>query len=145
MSVLSSAHVESLRALSDILIPHGGTLEASGPEAGVPQRIAAWIEGSSPAARRTFRLLVSAWNLGPLAAPGFLKPFHRLDREHQEKWVEASHHSKRIDRRLPLTYLKQMVFLAYASNPEIEEAIGFDYTCRLEGEPHARLETTGRV
>lgn len=95
--------------------------------------------------KRRFRLLLAAWDLGPLTARRFMDLFHKLDPEQQAAWVEATHHSKRLDRRLPITFLKQLIYLAYASSPQVEEAIGFDYTCRLEGEPHARLESTGKA
>lgn len=140
MAVLKPSQIDSIRALGDILIPAGGTLELSASEAGVPERIASWIDRSPPAAQRRFRFLVGAWDLGPVTSPRLRKPFHKLDSEQQSKWVATTHHSKRLDRRAPVTYLKQMIYLAYASSPGIEQAIGYDYTCRLDAEPHARLE-----
>lgn len=135
---MRASHLECIRALSDILIPRGGTIEASASDAGVPELIASWIDGAQPTLRRRFKLLISAWDLGPVAAWGFMKPFHRLDPNRQVKWIDENHHSRFAFRRAPITYLKQLIYLAYASTPQVEEQIGFDYSCRLDAEPHAR-------
>lgn len=140
MPVLPPPQFESLRALAEILIPPGGTLELGAQGAGVATRIATWMERASLPTQRRFRFLVRAWDLGPVFARGFRKPFHRLDPDKQQEWVDATHHSKRLDRRMPITFLKQLVYLAYASSPDVERMIGYDYTCRLDGEPHALLE-----
>lgn len=133
---LPPKHLASIKALADILIPPGGSLEAGASEAGVPERIDSWTEAFSPRMRRRFGLLVSAWDTGPVLAKGYLRRFHRLPPERQESWVAAAYRSRRLDRRMPISYLKQIIFLAYASSPEFEERVGYDYTCRLDGEPH---------
>jgi hypothetical protein len=140
MPALRRTELESVRALANILIPKGGTLEASASDAGVAERVATWIDRSPGPMKNRYRLLIRAWDLGPLFARGYMKRFHRLDPEKQEKWVAATHHSRRLDRRMPVTLLKQLIYLTYASSPEVEKAIGYDYTCRLDNEPHARIE-----
>lgn len=141
MRGLSGSELESVRALADILIPQGGTLPPSASDAGVAGRVAAWIERSPRVMQNRYRLLIRAWDLGPLLARGYMKRFHKLDPKKQEKWVEATHHSRRLDRRMPVTLLKQLIYLTYASSSQVEHAIGFDYTCRLDNEPHARIDT----
>lgn len=140
MTTLRRSEIESVRALADILIPKGGTLDASASDAGVVERVGSWIDRSPRSMKKRYRLLIRAWDLGPLFARGYMKRFHRLAPAKQEQWVAATHHSRRLDRRIPVTLLKQLIYLTYASSPEVEKAIGFDYTCRLDNEPHARIE-----
>lgn len=137
---LRASQRDALRALGNILIPPGGALPPSASDAGVPARIEGYLDLLPRRLRRTLSLLITAWDLGPVAARGFGRPFHRLDSERQHRWVARADASRRPDLGLPFAYLKQLIFLTYAASPQVEEALGYDYTCRLEGEPHGRRE-----
>jgi NAD-dependent dihydropyrimidine dehydrogenase PreA subunit len=54
----------------------------------------------------------------------------------QKQWVEACYRSRLTARRLHLTALKQLVFIEWASTPEVEDALGYDYRCRRDDEVH---------
>ena len=127
-----------LRQLSDILIPSGGDPEPGAVEAGVPEMIEEWWKTFPRRERRRVETLISLFDLGPVVALRYRRRFHRLAPDKQQSWIASSQRSSRFLRRMPLGYLKQFVFLAYASSPEIEARLGYDYTCRLNGELHGR-------
>ena len=93
------------------------------------------VGGWSPEARAGVRLLVRTWEWNPLLS-SHLKRFSRLSRASQRDWIDRANHSKLIARRLQLVALKQLLTLAWASSPEVEDALGFDYRCRRDDEPH---------
>jgi gluconate 2-dehydrogenase subunit 3-like protein len=138
---LSERQRKSIAGLADVLLPAGGAIPQSATEAGVVATLEGLLGHWPQRSLRRFKALITAWDLGPLSARGFLKPFHMLGRDKQERWVELVHHSPRIDRRMPFSLLKQVVMLAFAASPAVEEKVGYDYTCRRDGEPHGRRET----
>ena len=62
-------------------------------------------------------------------------------RDAREKWVSDSARSKSSLRRQLYLALKQLVFLSWASVPEVEDALGFDYRCLKDDEPHGAGRT----
>ena len=50
--------------------------------------------------------------------------------------MERLYRSRVAWRRLQITALKQIVFIEWGSSPEAELALGYDYTCRKDGEVH---------
>ena len=79
--------------------------------------------------------LVTAWELSPLASRR-PKTFSRMTSGEQDDWVSRNSTSRFASRRLLLQGLKQLVFLAWACAPEVEEALGYDYRCARDNEPH---------
>lgn len=125
-------------ALADVLLPDGGRIEMGAVEAGVTERLDRALSSFPPRQRRLLRALISAWDLAPLGAPSYRRRFHRLTPKRRREWVARVQRSRRRDLKAGLYYLKQLVFLFYASTPEVETLIGFDYTCRRDSEVHGR-------
>jgi glycine/D-amino acid oxidase-like deaminating enzyme len=67
--------------------------------------------------------------------------FSALRPDAQKEWTEASYRSRRTWRRIVASALKQLVFLSWATAPEAEDAIGYDYRCRRDDEPHGARRT----
>ena len=134
-----SAVSRCLSALAPILLPSGAGLPGA-DEARVGQRLTERMSSWDPTMSRRVRSLILAFELGPVASR-HRRTFSRLGHDEQVAWVEGLYRSKVAWRRLHLAALKQFVFLEWASTPEAEEALGYDYTCRRDGEVHgaARL------
>jgi hypothetical protein len=127
-----------LSDLSDILIPPGGDPPPSAVDAGVPETIESWWQSFPRRERRRVNILISAFDFGPVTSFKFRRRFHKLSSQKKERWVAAAQRSPKFRKRMPLGYLKQFVFLAYASSPEVEARLGYDYTCRLDAHEHGR-------
>lgn len=133
---LSLKSQQTLQALAEVLLPSGGTLPPGAGDAGVTQRIERLLESLPVRAAKAFGAMVRWWNLAPVLYPGFRRTFRLLTTERQRDWVAAADSSHRAVLAIPLGLLKQLVFMAYSSDPEVEKILGFDYTCRRDGETH---------
>ncbi len=85
-------------------------------------------------ARTQIAALLSAWELSPMLAKGFKARFSRLSPSERERWVHRTMTEGVYPVKLGFHFLRQLIVLAYASTPKVEEAIGFDYTCRAHDE-----------
>ena len=56
--------------------------------------------------------------------------------DQQIAWVHAMYRSRSGWKRLLIAALKQVIFLEWASSPAVEDALGYDYTCRRDDEVH---------
>lgn len=120
--------------LSAALLPSGHGLpgaEDVDVAGELESRMATW----RPRVRAGLVSLVRAWDAGPIASR-HRKRFSSLPAEQREDWLESAHRSKYTWRRLHVAALKQLLVLVWASTPEVEDALGYDYTCRLDGEVH---------
>lgn len=133
----------TLRALVPILIPGGYGLP-SGVEGRVADRLCERMSAWTPAMASRIRLLIVAFELGPVFSR-HVRPFSSLTEADRRAWVETFYRSRLAMRRLQLAALKQLVFIEWASTPEAEAALGYDYTCRRDGEVHGAGRTVAPV
>jgi choline dehydrogenase-like flavoprotein len=120
--------------LARILLPEGHGLPGAvtaGVGAALEERASSW----NPAVRARVRWLIRAWELSSVVS-SYRKPFTKLTHAQQEEWVERCYRSRRAARRLHIAALKQLIFLTWASTPIVEDALGYDYRCRRDDEPH---------
>ncbi|HEV3472539.1 MAG TPA: GMC family oxidoreductase [Actinomycetota bacterium] len=89
----------------------------------------------TPVTRARVRFLLRAWDLAPLTSR-YRARFSELRATDQERVVTAAYRSRNAARRLHVAALKQLMFLAWSSVPEVEDALGYDYRCRRDDEPH---------
>ena len=132
--VLSRRHRASLVALAGVLLPEGHGLPGASAVRAVDlleSQLASW----ELTARAGALSLVTAWELSPLMSRR-PRTFSRMNDEEQQTWVHQSQRSRVAARRLVLQALKQLVFLAWACTPEVEDALGYDYRCARDNEPH---------
>lgn len=101
----------------------------------VVDRLAEQLDSWTPLTRARVRWLVRAWDVAPLASR-YRARFSELSPSDQENFVAASYRARNPARRLHMAALKQFVFLAWASVPAVEDALGYDYRCRRDSEPH---------
>ena len=116
------------------MLPEGHGLPG-GDTADVAGRMEEQTAFLSPRVVARLRWIVSAWDLSPVATRARAR-FSSLDRNAQKDWVERCYRSRSALRRLHVAALKQLVFLAWASRPEVEDALGYDYRCRRDDDPH---------
>ncbi|MDQ3878163.1 MAG: GMC family oxidoreductase [Actinomycetota bacterium] len=126
---LTEKDVRTAAALASVLLPEGHGLPGADSIAFADRfrrRAQAWERHVG----KQFALLLRSWNLSPLIA--HRKTFVGLDRTTQASWVDACYHSRSALRRFHVAGLKQILFLVWASAAEVEEALGYDYSCRKD-------------
>jgi len=110
------------------LVPGGGAIPFDADDLALVEKVTDEIEGYPPRARRRMRLLLFAIEFFPLLDGRGL--FTSLDPKRQHEYLESAGRHKRSPlRRLVVSYLKQLVYANYLSQPQIEDAIGYRYEC----------------
>jgi choline dehydrogenase-like flavoprotein len=129
----------TLEALASVLLPEGNALpgaSATRTAETLDTRAASWdlhvIAG--------VKWLLRIWNVMPLASR-HRTTFARMSTKDQQFWTENAYHSRSAARRLQITALKQLILLEWASSPEIEDALAYDYRCRRDDEVHGTTRT----
>ena len=124
----------ALSALAEVLLPPGHGLPG-GVDVDVgrllSERVGAWDREPKAA----LCALVSLWDLSPIVSRRRHR-FSALSLHDREAIVRAAAHSRLGLRRQALQVLKQLLYVAWASAPEVEDALGYDYRCARDGEPH---------
>lgn len=113
--------------MAEVLLPEGHGLPGAASSdlaAQLEHRIGSW----EPAVRIRFRLLVRSFEWSSLASR-HRRCFSKLGEGGRAEWVKAALRSRWPLRRLGALGVKQLVMLAWASTPEAESALGFDYHC----------------
>lgn len=126
--------MRALSALARVILPEGhGLPGATSVDAAglLEERARTW----DPGVLARVRWLVRVWEYGPVASAR-LRPFSSLSPVAQRDWTEACYRSRWTWRRIVASSLKQLVFLSWALAPESEDALGYDYRCRRDDEPH---------
>ncbi|MDQ4095112.1 MAG: GMC family oxidoreductase [Actinomycetota bacterium] len=132
-SIFTSRQRRTIAHLSDILLPEGhGLPGGSATQVGnlLERQIARWDR----VPRSVIVALVRLWDLSPLLA--YRKRFSSLDADGRERWTRRAYRSRIGAWRQVIVALKQLLYLAWASAPEVEDALGFDYRCAKDDEPH---------
>lgn len=125
---LSRRNRATLEAVARILIPPGGAIPPGADELGVARRVADDIDSWSPRVRRQLRGFLTAFEYLPVVS-NERRPFTRLAPDRQRAFLEATYRHKHAPRRLMVTALKQLCYMAYLSFPEVEDAVGYRYEC----------------
>jgi choline dehydrogenase-like flavoprotein len=134
MADLSARQRSSVSALARALLPEGHGIPGADSldvASRLEERMGTWKRRVAA----SVRMLIRAWDLTPLLSR-HLRVFSALSPEDQQAWVASCYRSRVAFRRLHVAALKQMIFLVWASAPEAEDAIGYDYRCRRDDEPH---------
>ncbi|HVF53415.1 MAG TPA: GMC family oxidoreductase [Actinomycetota bacterium] len=130
----TDGEVACLRALADIFLPQGFGLPG-GADVDVASALATNARSWDPAVRLRVRVLLRTWDRSPVSA-GMRRRFSEMDRSRQEEWVARCYRSRISAQRLVLTALKQLIVLTWASAEAVEDAIGYDYRCRIDDDVH---------
>jgi len=132
--VLPESEIRTLRAVADALIPAGGPFPLGAEDVGTGDRLAATLSGMPPGLRRQLRLLVRAWNAGPLASRHLCR-FTRLTPAARAEWLASCQASRAPWKRIPLTLLKTFCLSAFCADPRVEAALGYGHHCLDERSP----------
>lgn len=134
----SAAQRRTIEHLADAILPEGHGLPggtATQVSELLDRQVGAWDRGS----RTGIRALLTVWEMAPLF---FLrKRFSSLSPEARDRWVAHSYRSRVGVWRQVIVALKQLVYLAWASAPDVEDALGYDYRCAKDDEPHGAGRT----
>jgi hypothetical protein len=127
--VLSHRAKGTLAAAARTLVPGGGTIASSADDLGLVEALYDEVDGYPRRALRRTRLLLFATEYLPLAS-GRRHRFTKLSPQARQEVLERNARHKRSPlRRLIVSYLKQLVYSAYISQPAIEDAVGYRYEC----------------
>lgn len=136
----SARDLACLDALARAMLPEGFGLPG-GEAAGVARRMQEQTSYLSPRVVARLRVIVRLWEWAPLLSRD-RTPYSRLDPVLQAGWLERAYRSRWTVRRLHVAVLKQVLFLAWASVPEVEDALGYDYRCHRDEEAHGTDRAT---
>jgi len=126
--MLSRAEARTVSALAEALLPRGGAFPVSATEVDMIGRVGAYLARLTPATRSQLRVLLRAWEAGPLASR-HLRPFSRLAPSARAAWVEQCSTSRAPWRRMPLTLLRMVCLAAFCADPRVEAALGYQHDC----------------
>jgi hypothetical protein len=124
-----------LAAVTRALVPSGAGVPFGADDLDLVRKVTEEVEGYPRRAHRRIRWLLFAIEHFALL-DGKPRRFSRLDPGRQLAYLAATgRHPRSPLRRLVVSYLKQMVYAAYLSQPEVEDAVGYRYECvrPLEG------------
>lgn len=136
---LSKRNRRTLAAVTRALVPSGGVIPYSADDVDLVKKVTCEVEGYPRRARRRIRLLLFAVeHFGLLGWPPRL--FSSLEPKAQERYLRGmARHPRSPLRRLVVSYLKQMIYANYLSQPEVESAVGYRYEC---ARPRAGIDVT---
>jgi hypothetical protein len=75
--------------------------------------------------------ILRALEMAPFAM-GFRKQFSNLDRDEQVQVLDAFEKSANYVQRGIILALKSLVLMIYFSEPEVEQALGYDHKCLVQ-------------
>lgn len=132
----------TLYRFAEALIPPGGDPPYSASEAKVAQRLDGSMGSWDPAAVREVGRALTLLEWSPLASRA-LRPLSRM-RDAQAA-VARQEHSRLPSVRAAFDLVRTLCLEQYAATPEIERAVGFDYSCLLNepARPQPSLEVIG--
>ena len=129
--MLSESEIRTLRAVADALIPAGGPFPLGAADVGTGDRLAESLSRMAPTIQRQLRMLLRAWNAGPLASR-HLRRFTGLSPGARADWLASCQASGVPWKRIPLTLLKTLCLSAFCADARVEAALGYGHHC-LDG------------
>ena len=129
----------TLAAVARTLVPPGASIPQGADELGLIDALYEEVDGYPKRARRRIWLLLLATEYLPLVS-GHVRRFRRLAPDKQHGVLERNGRHKRSPlRRLIVSLLKQVVYSAYISLPDVEAVVAYRYECLL---PRAGITVT---
>jgi hypothetical protein len=126
---LSRRNRATLADVTRILVPSGAAVPYGADELDLVRKVTEEVEGYPPRARRRIRLLLFGIEHYPLLGRS-PRRFTKFNPDDQRRFLASmGRHRRSPLRRLIVSYLKQMIYAAYLSQPEVEAAVGYRYEC----------------
>lgn len=127
--MLNAREKATLAAVARVMVAPGGSIPYGADDLGLVDALIAEVDAYPHRARRRTRWLLAATELIPFVS-GHRQRFTSLAPEEQHAVLEENGRHKRSPlRRLIVSYLKQLVYSAYISCPQIEDVVGYRYEC----------------
>ncbi|MHB8572920.1 MAG: GMC family oxidoreductase N-terminal domain-containing protein [Candidatus Dormibacteria bacterium] len=128
-NVLSRSQRLTLEALTDTLVPAGGLVPPGGLEVGAPGQLERFLAGCAPGTRRTVRLMITLFNLAPVASR-HARTFRRMSPASRAAFVHEVEAGRQRQRREALVALRALLLMMYCSDDRVRPLIGYDGTPR---------------
>jgi choline dehydrogenase-like flavoprotein len=158
---VGAGRMATLHALASAVVPRGGSFPLGADDVDTAGRLADYLSRFPTAQRRALLLLVTAWEYLPLFSR-YRRPFSRLTQPEREAFLREAEGSRLPPRRLAAFWLKTLCLMAFTSDPQVSQALGYtsaeggclDETPPAEGphlnpiaypEIHGRVELTADV
>jgi choline dehydrogenase-like flavoprotein len=125
VTVLTRNQRCTLEALGDTLLPDGFDGIPGARKLDLTGRIETQLAGYPKGVRQMVGMMITAFDLLPLASRN-LKPFHRLNPEQRDRFIEGIEKIRLSAPRDLTVGLKGMMSLAYFGSDEVSKAIGYD-------------------
>lgn len=138
-ATLSPRRYATARRLAEVLVPEGHGLPGAA-RAECARRLDDQLASWDPPARAGVGWMLVVLEMSPLFSR-HRRRFTKLDDEAALKWFGAGLHSRVGALRMSFMALKQLVFLAWAAAPEVEDELSYDYRCARDDEPHGAGRT----
>ncbi len=127
LQALSRREYAFVEAAAEAMVPHGGTLEPSGRDAGVARYVDGFVASQPRRLRALIHLLVflceHAAVFFPLGGRRGFRPFTRLSPEARVRYLDGWSTSSWAPRRLVFTSLRAIVTLGYLADPAVLRAL----------------------
>jgi len=138
---LSRRNRATLAAVTRVLVPPGTANGFGADDLDLVGKVTDEVEGYPLRAHRRIRLLLFGIEHYPLLS-GRLRRFSRLAPDEQKTFLAwMGRHKRSPLRRLIVSYLKQLVYANYLSQPDVESAVGYRYEC---AKPRAGVEAASQ-
>lgn len=124
---LSRRRFRTLAAVAEAIVPPGGRVPWSATDVGVAERLDAVLSTLQPGARRMLERTLTVWEWMWIFSRG-ARPFSRLSPAAREAAVRRAGRGRLLRGRL-LFILKHYCLNMWASTPQVEEGVGFTYSC----------------
>lgn len=132
-SAFNRVQLQTIGHLADVLLPEGHGLPG-GLSMHVDELLDRQVGRWDRVTKSGIRSLLWVWEMSPLFA--HRKRFSSLSPDARERWVNRAYRSRIGAWRQVVVTLKQLIYIAWASAPEVEDALGFDYRCAKDDQPH---------
>ena len=132
-AAFNRVQLETVGNLADVLLPEGHGLPG-GVAMHVDELLDRQVGRWDGVTKSGIRALLWVWEISPLFTKR--KRFSALSPTERERWVAGAYRSRIGAWRQVIVALKQLMFIAWASAPEVEDALGFDYRCAKDDQPH---------
>lgn len=136
---LSRKRARTLGALVDALIPLGGSALPSGRGADVVRQTDAALRGFDEAARTRIARMLRLLEWAPVLSPA-LRTLSRLNAGKAEAATARALASRIPAVRAAAETCKDLIVSRWASDPAVERALHYDYSCTTADQPNARQD-----
>lgn len=122
---ISNAEVAMLEAVSEVMFPKGGDIDASWAEADVIRYVDQYFGQHSTKNRVLMHLLLYLIEHATILFVPSWKRLSDLDAQRRYKYIDEWEHSNLYLKRMVFTSLRAILCMAYCAHPLVEKQMGY--------------------